>query len=152
LIIGILSSGALPQYTMAVEKARATEAIQNVAMLEKQLDLYRLENGSPASSRISYRDMSLPVELAGVNFENDGTFSTKFFNYNVWVESNNAEIEVMRVRDGDYYTLLSSQKNWTTSNKVGNWYRSCITQLNDFGRKACKQLEGQGWTYYEGEI
>ena len=151
--MAILSSVALPQYTMAVEKARATEAIQNAAILEKQLDLYILENGYPSAyTYLSYQDLGLSVELSGVNLEENGTLSTKFFNYNIWVDNNNAEIEVARITDGDYYTLLSSRKNFSTSNKVGNWYRTCVTQLNDFGRKVCKQLESQGWSYSEGEI
>jgi len=44
LIIGILSSMALPQYTQAVEKARLAEARSTVATLEKAAKLYLLSN------------------------------------------------------------------------------------------------------------
>ena len=40
LIIGILSAVALPQYTVAVEKARATEALANIKVIEDQMKLY----------------------------------------------------------------------------------------------------------------
>lgn len=39
LIIGILSSVALPQYTMAVEKARATEVFTVVAAMRKNYEM-----------------------------------------------------------------------------------------------------------------
>ena len=147
LIIGILSSVALPQYTNAVEKARTAEAVQNISMLEKQLDLYLLENGYPNDS-MEYKDMSFPVDLAGGTLEGN-YFYTKFFSYYTLVSSRHMEIEVVREKDGDYYTLLSrtDSSQYNSTNKTGNWYRSCVTQTNDFGRKICKQLESQGWTY-----
>ena len=148
LIIGILSAVALPQYTNAVEKARTAEAVQNISMLEKQLDLYLLENGYP-NSRVDYEDMSLPVELSGGTWEDNNYYITKFFDYYAYVGTDRMEIEVTRLKDGDYYTLLSrtDSSQYNSTNKTGNWYRSCVTQTNDFGRKICKQLESQGWTY-----
>lgn len=45
LIIGILAAIALPQYQKAVEKSRATEAINIVNQLEQAISVYVLENG-----------------------------------------------------------------------------------------------------------
>lgn len=59
LIIGILSSVALPQYQKAVDKARATEAFTGLRSLSDAANMYYLANGS-------YTDMnreSLDVEL-----------------------------------------------------------------------------------------
>ena len=148
LIIGILSAVALPQYTMAVEKARATEAIQNASVLEKQLDLYILENGYP-NGFITNEELGLSVEISGAFYnENSGIYETKFFSYGLLVGKDYANVEIARLTGGDYYTLISHNKD----NKVGNWYRTCITQLNDFGRKVCRQLESQGWTYSDTEV
>lgn len=46
LIIGILSSVALPQYQKAVEKARMTEAAMAVENIAKANRLYYLANGT----------------------------------------------------------------------------------------------------------
>lgn len=45
LIIGILSSVALPQYAKAVGKARTTEALSNLRSLAQAAELYALEMG-----------------------------------------------------------------------------------------------------------
>ena len=47
LIIGILSSIALPQYTNAVEKARLSEALSMIGSLKTGIDSYIMANGYP---------------------------------------------------------------------------------------------------------
>ena len=49
LIIGILSSIALPQYTNAVEKARTSEALSMIGSLKTGIDAYVLANGFPSA-------------------------------------------------------------------------------------------------------
>ena len=44
LIIGILSAIALPQYSQAVEKARAAEALSNIGSFKRAVDIWRLAN------------------------------------------------------------------------------------------------------------
>ena len=44
LIIGILSAVALPQYTKAVEKSRATEAITLLGSLANAEEIYKMSN------------------------------------------------------------------------------------------------------------
>ena len=51
LIIGILSSVALPQYTKAVKKARAVEAVTGTKALADALNVYYIANGSYTSER-----------------------------------------------------------------------------------------------------
>lgn len=47
LIIGILASVAMPQYTKAVEKSRAAGVIQKVKSLQNAVDMYLLANDWP---------------------------------------------------------------------------------------------------------
>lgn len=47
LIIGILASVAVPQYTKAVEKSRAAGVIQKVKSLQNAVDMYLLANDWP---------------------------------------------------------------------------------------------------------
>ena len=49
LIIGILSAIALPQYSQAVEKSRAAEALSNIGSFKKAVEIWRLAN--PDKSR-----------------------------------------------------------------------------------------------------
>ncbi len=49
LIIGILSAIALPQYTQAVEKSRAAEALTNIGSFKKAVEIWKLAN--PGKSR-----------------------------------------------------------------------------------------------------
>ena len=49
LIIGILSAIALPQYTQAVEKSRAAEALSNIGSFSRAVDIWKLAN--PGKSR-----------------------------------------------------------------------------------------------------
>ena len=59
LIIGILSAVALPQYTRAVEKARAAEAMTLVSNIAKAEKVYFLANGEYAGD-IEKLDLEFP--------------------------------------------------------------------------------------------
>lgn len=74
LIIGILSAIALPQYTTAVEKARATEAITLMGNLRYAGERYRLQTGYFPGTDLTALDIELP------NTDTNGTSaSTKNF-------------------------------------------------------------------------
>ena len=59
LIIGILAAVAVPQYQLAVEKARATEALTTINALVKAENVYKLANGSPTTN-FAKLDIGLP--------------------------------------------------------------------------------------------
>ncbi len=69
LIIGILSSVALPQYTKAVERARAVEAITNIDAIYKAEQIYYMANGEYTTNL-----EDLDVEVTEKNYD----FSVKF--------------------------------------------------------------------------
>ena len=60
LIIGILSSVALPQYTRAVEKARAANAFQIIKSINEAERLANLEKGTS--------DVLYPFEELSISF------------------------------------------------------------------------------------
>ncbi|MDD6152913.1 MAG: pilin [Elusimicrobia bacterium] len=67
LIIGILSAVALPQYRVAVAKARYTEAIAMADAIYKAQQIYYMANGERAYS-MEDLDISFPgAELSGSN-------------------------------------------------------------------------------------
>lgn len=59
LIIGILAAVALPQYTKAVDKSRAMQALAILTSVNKAQQVYYLANGSYAKS-VDDLDISLP--------------------------------------------------------------------------------------------
>ncbi len=66
LIIGILSAIALPQYTKAVERARAAEAFTNLRALVQAEKVYKMANGTAT------RDLTLlDIQLAGEFKDNE---------------------------------------------------------------------------------
>ena len=64
LIIGILAAVALPQYTKAVEKSRAAEAITLLKSLETAENMYLLSNGKYTVD-LSALDLQFPNATTG---------------------------------------------------------------------------------------
>ncbi|MCQ2410512.1 MAG: prepilin-type N-terminal cleavage/methylation domain-containing protein [Elusimicrobiaceae bacterium] len=82
LIIGLLSSIALPQYTKAVEKARASEAIQMLGDLATAEQIYQMSTGSFTN------DLSLlDVQLPGVGSATTSSTTTNKFKLEVTATS-----------------------------------------------------------------
>lgn len=148
LIIGILSAVALPQYTLAVEKSRLTGALQNISTVEKQMELYLLENGNHSAK---FKDFTT-VDLTGGTWTDDETYQSKNFEYyGLMVDKDGGYMEVRRNGEGTY-TLLSTTYISGWGNPFGIWYRGCVTQGTDIGRKICKSLESSGWKYNDTEL
>lgn len=80
LIIGILAAVALPQYTKAVEKARATEAITLLGNLATAEQIYKMGQGA-FTNDLTQLDLQLP----GVGTTTTATTTTKNFQLTVTV-------------------------------------------------------------------
>lgn len=80
LIIGILSAVALPQYTKAVEKSRAVQAITLVKAVKDAAEVYRLANGVYPSN-LSQIDIEVSTNLKDFVWDesefSDGRFALK---------------------------------------------------------------------------
>ena len=63
LIIGILSSVALPQYTKTVEKSRAAEAVQLLRYMKQREDLFNLETGRTFATTNEEMGIEMPGGL-----------------------------------------------------------------------------------------
>ena len=147
LIIGILSSVALPQYTKAVEKARATEGVQTAATLSRAIDIWLMENGGFPSSDVGLKDMGLSIELSSGSFESDnGYYYTKNFFVVSSCDSGGCAIEIGREPQLYYsFYLIKSSAD-------GEWDKKCFTQLTEIGRNICKNMIAHGYSYEDSEL
>lgn len=133
LIIGILSSIALPQYTRAVEKSRAVEAEIELAHLRQVQALCRLNNGpSTLCDENLLSNMGEPAPVSK-NF-------TYVFSQNV--------ISARRMQGDDVlYTLGTTSDPEGGQPGVGVSYEPNIVSCTD-GTMQCKELgytqEGNG--------
>ncbi|OIO32834.1 MAG: hypothetical protein AUJ70_04705 [Candidatus Omnitrophica bacterium CG1_02_40_15] len=82
IIIGILATIALPQYTQTIEKARSGEAIINIGAIRVALDRYWYQNGAlPSDNNFATLDIDNPNNITNklylYSFKDNGTISTK---------------------------------------------------------------------------
>lgn len=78
LIIGILAAVAVPQYTKAVEKSRAAEALTMVSAIARGNEVYKMATGQYTSD-ISVLDIQIPGN--DITFNGWPRKNTKFFMY-----------------------------------------------------------------------
>ena len=145
LIIGILSAVALPQYTTAVEKSRATEAVINLKHAQQVWVMEHLSGNT--GEHILAKDV---MELSGgIWSENSTSYCTK----NFWYELGDmTSPNVSRCTPDAACTGCSGQAEYelflaTPYDGGSDWaeYRECLAHT-DIGYKICKSLEGQGYT------
>ena len=148
LIIGILSAIALPQYTAAVEKSRATEAVMNIKAATDAASLFILSD--PGSAKTCFSEFGTTAFSGG---EWDGTsYQTKNFEYSdLCITNGKGSIEAYR-KDGSYAFWVTNTGTGACAGKEGKWCKVCFTQLTDIGRKICKGLEGNDFVYTDSEL
>lgn len=137
LIIGILSSVALPQYTTAVEKARSTEAVTLLSNIRHAAERYRLQaNAWPTS--FDELDIEIPDNAtdAGAQTKNftiaivSSATSTNFVATATRSNSSNAYvISVLAEPDGDSIrccgTALTSSSTACAAEASGTVGKTC---------------------------
>ena len=138
LIIGILSSVALPQYTKAVEKARATEAIALLGTLARAEKVY-LGLRNTYTDDLAMLDFTAP----GASGDEVDGFSTKNFTFKVsraTVSTFMAYAERRNQTGNDVYTIVMAIR------KDGNVITWCLPA-------AASTLPRSGdWTTIPSEI
>ncbi len=144
LIIGILSAIALPQYTVAVEKSRVAEALINAQKLREAQELYHLQNGEWGGSSLDKLDFD--ISNCKVENNDDGFCYTKYFAYEV---DDGDLVRALRKKDPTVNTITNNLYYLELLTSTMNSENSCFTQQTDIGRKVCKSLEGQGFTYHD---
>jgi len=148
LIIGILAAIALPQYQKAVEKSRVAEAIQNIAVAKKNIELFLLNNGGfpQGEERVSEEEL----ESMGAG----SLTKTDYFDYTTSCYGPTCRIEIWRTNSSYYYTLLANlgQPRDGIESSANEWGLACFTQRGDKGREICKSLQSQGFVYRDDEL
>ena len=92
-MIGILTAVALPQYTKAVEKSKATQAITLLKSLGQAQEAYFLANGEFASS---FEELDVEIPFTGHTEWRTGdgqltdTRSNEDWSFQIWQSSQNA--------------------------------------------------------------
>lgn len=135
LIIGILAAIAVPQYEIAVEKARLSDAIIILRSLKQAADLCILAHPESDNDTGVCRFNGLDLDIPGVVFEEAGDYGAgKFFEYscdapdcrNPCVNPINTEYQ--------YFFCLSDQDYANKSTCYGD---------NAKGQRLCKALGGK---------
>ena len=130
LIIGILASVALPQYTKAVEKARAAEAWTTLKSINDAMETYRMENTAEPTK---FSDLSLTfVDKNGISVTEGSFESTNFTYYLHHINASEADTPV--AQHGANGAIL----NITAEGKHGCWAFG-ETEANT---KYCKAIVG----------
>ena len=141
LIIGILSSVALPQYTAAVEKSRATEAWTTMKAINDALAIKNMEMGTTKQA--------YPFDELSVSFtdENGSTASGEYFNsknfrYRIDQSGSSAgSLAYRRTASNDYdYPVLS----------IVNGKRHCFSTDASKCKKLGLSVTGSGCTSGSG--
>lgn len=136
LIIGILASVALPQYTKAVEKSRMAEAIVLVRAIANANQIYYMANGQYAGiGDLELLDINIP----GAIFDSAGARTqTKYFIYSP-LGNNGLELALAQRQPfaQSYYIWISREE----PNKI-----KCTTypQVSSIQKQLCDQLNQNG--------
>ncbi len=123
LIIGILSAIALPQYTKAVEKARASEAMIIMRSIADANKRYHMANGTYATL-LSDLDIDVPGSEVGDELQRR---ATKYFEYGCKSYSTENQIAVAQrlPSDTNYALAIDWDGLWWCKGYSAEGVKNC---------------------------
>jgi len=145
LIIGILASVALPQYQLAVAKARLMNYVQMAASLRKAQEVYFLANGHYA---VSLYDLDVDFTKACVIRADDPSILDCPYAYwdNVNGSGNGADLTTNKI--GIYFAADNKDAPYANRDlMIHVWFENSAspgqitcTEITPFGARLCKNL------------
>lgn len=134
LIIGVLAAVALPQYTTAIEKSRATEALTLSGSLRYAAERYLLQKEVwPENKDLKKLDIELPTndscttKFGGKNFCLSVTTGTGTDSYTITATRSS----------GPSYSIVTA-----TDDGGKSWKRTCTYNANNESAKFCYAIAG----------
>ena len=128
LIIGILAAVALPQYNKAVYKARTREVVLLVNNLQKAVDLYDLEKGTPSTDKT--------FEMGEFNWELPATSTFKSHGIDYSVEDQAYLVTILEYLP----TGRAGDLRLTIDRTAGKWTIACDYVSNSPSEQFCKEM------------
>lgn len=121
LIIGILASVAVPQYTKAVEKSRAAGVIQKVKSLQNAVDMYLLANDWPTVQFTNLSGISGRENL-DISFKANATMKRSGLSVSSYMVFDDYYFYVVCERDV-CYIIAEDNKPYKEQMVRASWYR-----------------------------
>lgn len=133
LIIGVLAAVALPQYTTAIEKSRATEALTLSGSLRYAAERYLLQKERwPENEDLKKLDIELPT-----NDSCDPKFGGKNFCLSVASANANSYTITATRSSGPEYSIVTA-----TDDGGKSWKRTCTYDAGNESAKFCYAIAG----------
>ncbi len=133
LIIGILSAIALPQYTQAVEKSRAAEALTNIGSFKRAVDIWKL--GNPGKRR-TFSGTSSGAGQLDIGVPDDwiiGNPSLRSCSKNFCYEINTSKVTAHRANSSTYEYVIEHWFEGSEDSHICHAYTEADVKL-------CKSL------------
>ena len=127
LIIGILAAVAIPQYQVAVAKARINRLLALVKNIETAQEVYKMENGTYAND-FSLLDIELPAGEKGHDAQ-----SVWYDDFSLTIGVNSGQYNSLYYRDTKYQFKLE---------RYYSAYTICWAENDALAKKMCKYLCG----------
>ncbi|WP_424244329.1 prepilin-type N-terminal cleavage/methylation domain-containing protein [Elusimicrobium posterum] len=134
LIIGILAAIALPQYTKAVEKSRAAEAVMLMGTIRNAVAIYQLQNPGQMPSTFDELDITIPGTENGSS-EGNPRLETKDFRYGFSALSGN--VIANRLPNSTKYSLIWNEASGTVCATFDAKYEATCRALGAKEMNAC---------------
>lgn len=140
LIIGILSSVALPQYTIAVEKSRLAEAMTTLNYMQKMIQVDYMETGGVLANANTAKSI---MEFTGGEWLPDAGGENVYCTKNFVYSYDEGVIRAVRTKNCSEASIEYSLNETNAYGGTSSW-KDCDA-LTDLGYKICKGLVSQGY-------